>query len=48
VKRHTAQKSGGRCSRVRTIALRDWAHHPKGCPVPRGELVCKRSSKGTG
>lgn len=48
VKRHTLQKSGGKCSRVRLIALRDWAFHPKGCPVPKGADVCKKTSLRTG
>jgi len=35
VGRHAAKKApGDRCATKRVVALRNWAHQPKGCPVP--------------
>lgn len=46
IKRHEAgrKRDKNHCSLDRVIALRDWAYHPKGCPVPPSG-ACKRKER---
>lgn len=46
IKRHEAGRKRDKipCSLDRVIALRDWAYHPKECPVPPSG-TCKRKER---